>query len=47
MIDVENINSGVYVTTPTKSPVGDVPALAPIVSLAKHCLLEGPFMEQD
>lgn len=45
-IDVESINSGVCVITPTKSHVGGVPALALIVSLAKLCLLEGPFMEQ-
>jgi hypothetical protein len=30
----------------TKSRAGDVPALAPIVSPAKHCLLEGRYMQQ-
>jgi hypothetical protein len=45
-IDVENISSGVYVTTQTKSHVDAVPALALVVSPARHCLLEGPFMEQ-
>lgn len=47
VIDAENINSGVCVTISTKSHAGDVPALAPIVSLVKHCLLEGRYIRQD